>query len=174
MKELWVWYGLTLMVEVSRKEWAWHKRENRVTKHMSECVVVGDEALALQVVLMRGNMYFSIKVRKQEGESMSMKRGRRAFVEGDVATEVLTERLDIYERMRGDVGRIRKASPNDEYGWERYLRDIESKQLDGSTSESTAGKRRAEISFDSYECSPDYEIELLDIKFGYWLLRNVI
>jgi hypothetical protein len=99
MKDLWVWYGLTLLVEVSRKEWKWHKRENRVTKIMSECVVIGDEALALQILMMRGGRYYKLKMRKEEGERLSLKRGRRAFVEGDMTTEVLTERLDLYERM---------------------------------------------------------------------------
>jgi hypothetical protein len=50
MRKLWVWYGLELMVEVSRKEWAWRKLINRTTKLFTDCVVVGDEALALQVI----------------------------------------------------------------------------------------------------------------------------
>jgi hypothetical protein len=156
MKELWVWYGLSLMVNVCRKEWLWHKSETRKTRLMGECVVIGDEALALQIVSMRGGSYFDLKLKQQCGEDIRSRRGRKTFVKGDVSTQALTERIDLYVKMRCDVSKIRKATPNDEYGWDRYLREVELEQLNGCTSESGAsGKRKAEIVFDTYDCEND-------------------
>jgi hypothetical protein len=156
MKELWVWYGLSLMVNVCRKEWIWHKGETRKTRLMGECVVVGDEALALQIICMRGASYFDFKLKRQSGEDIRSRRGRKTFVKGEISTQALTERIDLYVKMRGDVAKIRKATPNDEFGWDRYLREVEIQQLDGCTTETGgSGKRKAAIVFDTYDCEND-------------------
>jgi hypothetical protein len=160
MKELWVWYGLSLMVNVCRKEWLWHKCETRKTRLMGECVVVGDEALALQIIWMRGESYFSLKLKQECGEDIRSRRGRKTFVKGDISTQALTERIDLYVKMRGDVTKIRKTTPNDELGWDRYLREVELKQMEGCTSETGAdGRRKAEIVFDTYDFENDETIE---------------
>jgi hypothetical protein len=70
IKQLWVWYGLEMMVAVARKDWTWHKRINRKTRLFSDCVVVGDEALALQIISMRGHKYI-----KERDEAETEERG---------------------------------------------------------------------------------------------------
>ncbi len=84
-----------------------------------------------------------------------MKRGQRIYVKGDGSTQVFTERIDMYVKMRMNVEKIRKATPNDEYSWERHLRDVEIEQLDGSTADVASGKRKVEIAVNTYDCAAD-------------------
>jgi hypothetical protein len=160
MKKMWTWYGLNLMVGVSRKDWAWRSRVNRKTRLFSACVVVGDEALALQIIALRANKY--IKDRDTEeaitdkSAVLKKKRGRKSYVTGDESTKVLTGCMSVFLRKREDIIRIRKSTPNDELGWERYLQDIEAGDHEGCTSEVQKGRPNAGgIGFSSCECPVD-------------------
>ena len=70
MRELWVWYGLDLMVHVSRKELAWKQKGHRISKKFADCVTIGDEALALQIIALRGRSYVELKLKRREGEEV--------------------------------------------------------------------------------------------------------
>jgi hypothetical protein len=165
MRKLWVWYGLELMVGVSRKEWAWRKLINRTTKLFTDCVVVGDEALALQVISLRAEMY--IKEREEKNANADVgetkkKRGRKSYVEGDDSTMVLTERMGIFLRMRNDIIKIRRAAPNDDFGWDRFLRDVEENERTGCTSVNRSGSKSntKEIRFNCCEIPMDEVVYL--------------
>ena len=73
MKKLWVWYGLELLVGVSRKEWPWSHKKDRSTKLLTKCVRVGDEALALEVIELRGCEYMDLKRMKENREDTKLK-----------------------------------------------------------------------------------------------------
>jgi hypothetical protein len=160
MKKMWVWYGLNLMVGVSRKDWAWSSRENRKTKLFSTCVVVGDEALALQVIVLRAGKYIKDRDTEESNTDKSIiakkKRGRKSYVDGDESTKVLTGCMSLFLRKREDIIRIRKATPNDELGWESYLQDIEAGDNEGCTSNVQRGRPvSGGIGFSSCECPSD-------------------
>ena len=53
MKGLWVWYGLTMMSTVMRRSWKWNSVVNRKNSMFHECVMIGDEALMLQIIELR-------------------------------------------------------------------------------------------------------------------------
>jgi hypothetical protein len=130
----------------------------------SECVVVGDEALALQVIAMRGEMY----IREQEERSkmegyqlLKRKRGRKSYVNGDESTRALTERISTFLRMRSDVVKIRHGANRDELEWDRYLLNVEVKRLEGDLSQHRSEKRRLkEGGFKSYEIPADDAVEV--------------
>ena len=124
MKELWVWYGLELMVDTARKDWPWKNVQNRLCKRFSENVTIGDEALALQIISLRGKMYVVQLNRIAEGQNVKVGRGRKKAESGeDAAYTALTARFDVYKAMRGLVKQIRKRTESDEFGWEAHLMD---------------------------------------------------
>jgi hypothetical protein len=159
IKRLWTWYGLEMMVAVARKDWTWYKRLNRKTRLFSDCVVVGDEALALQIISMRGDKYIKDRNEAETAEEgrTKKKRGRKTAIDGDESTKVLTKGMDLFLKLRNDVLKIRSATRNDELGWEKYLREIELNELPGSTSSngSEKGSGNFDRGFNSDDCPND-------------------
>lgn len=118
MKELWKWYGLELMVQTARKDWPWKSKQNRLCRRFSDCVTVGDEALALQIISLRGKMYVKQRDQKEQGVEVKVGRGRKKAESGeDTAYKALTARFDVYRAMRGLVSQIRVR----ELGWDAHL-----------------------------------------------------
>ena len=79
VKEFWAWYGLTLLPKASRREWPWHQEDKRRTKLMNECVSASDEALALQIMELRGDTYLVPRTNKgtQNMPVKKPKKGRK-------------------------------------------------------------------------------------------------
>ena len=77
MKALWVWYGLTMMSTVMRRGWKWNSVVNRKNCMFRDCVMIGDEALVLQIIELRVFEYWMEKEEKDRGEArQKTKRGR--------------------------------------------------------------------------------------------------
>ena len=123
IKELWEWYGLELMVYTARKDWPWKSKQNRISKRFSECVTIGDEALALQIIILRGKMYVTQRNKEALGVEVKVGRGRKKAESGEEASyAALTSCFDVYKAMRGLVTQIRDRTKS-ELGWEAHLMD---------------------------------------------------
>ena len=116
-----MWYGLDLLVHTARKEWPWKQKQNRLSKTFSDCVTVGDEALALQIIKLCGKVYVEFRNKKAAGDNIKISRGRKKGE--DMADMALTTKYGVYDSMRNMVKRIRTKNPNDELGWNGYLSD---------------------------------------------------
>jgi hypothetical protein len=124
MKELWEWYGLELMVYTARKDWPWKSKLNRISKRFSECVSIGDEALALQIIILRGKMYVTQRNKEALGVEVKVGRCRKKAESGEEESyAALTSRFDVFKAMRGLVAQIRERTKGDELGWEAHLMD---------------------------------------------------
>ena len=77
MKKLWSWYAIELMATVARKQWDWNNAEKRRTQLMRDCVWIGDEALACQVLELRGQGYMEERKKANSGELVKWKAGRK-------------------------------------------------------------------------------------------------
>jgi hypothetical protein len=127
MKRLWVWYGFTLMPTVMRRGWEWNSVVNRKNCLFRDCVLIGDEALVLQIVEIRIKDYWLDKESKKEGEATGIKR-KRGRTEGAMNKDTsLKDRICIFMGYRDVVGKIRKAEKdgfqNDKFGWNKYLQN---------------------------------------------------
>ena len=114
-ERFWEWYGLVLMENVSRQGWAWKDVENRRNKLFYECVSEGDEALALQVLVLRGNYYKKQwqkrKDAKEDGEDFKEKRGRKKIDDQEGEEFVaLQEKIDIFGDMHKLCYKVRVAN----------------------------------------------------------------
>lgn len=159
MKELWCWYGLTLMVMVSRKEWKWSNKKTRQVKLFSECVSVSDESLAMMVLQLRGSYYMELCLKKASLEHgcLSEKRGRKK--KNDETDSGLVNEITVYLQKHNEVSEIRNKDKGDEGGWYGYLRQQELEKLNrgGECSSSTAGGSKTsfnnlDLPIDVWEC----------------------
>jgi hypothetical protein len=121
MKKLWLWYGLNLMVDISRKDWPWKNKQIRLIQTFSNSVTVGDEALVLQIIKLRGKVYVELRDKKAAGGDVKLVKGRKRACE--TSQTALSAKFAVYKRMRDMVKRIRTKNPNDEFGWDGYLMD---------------------------------------------------
>ena len=103
-QRLWEWYGLDLMMAVSRSGWPWGLKSTPSEKLMHDCVSEGDEALALQVLNLRGDYY-----KKLYKEGMKQQRGRKKRHKGKEFC-ALQEKISIYAQMHAAVKGIRQAN----------------------------------------------------------------
>jgi hypothetical protein len=127
MKGLWVWYGLTMMSTVMRRGWKWNDVMNRKNCMLRDCVMIGDEALVLQIVELRILEYW---VEKEENDRGGLRKKRkRGRSEGETMSKEkgLKDRICIFMSYRELVGNIRKAErdgfQNDKFGWNKYLQN---------------------------------------------------
>ena len=140
MRDLWEWYGLDLMSNCSRITWDWGVKANRDTKLFSDCVLVGDEALALQVLHLRGKYYQKLyEERKRVGrKNFKQPKGRKKAVEqDDKEFEATQKELGLYRKLYEQVKEIRAANNDgddtDKFGWGKYLREKQwERKKDGS------------------------------------------
>jgi hypothetical protein len=68
MRDLWEWYGLDVMTAVSRRDWKWSKRSAQLNMLFTECVTEGDEAMAIQILDLRGEMFLAQAKLKKRGK----------------------------------------------------------------------------------------------------------
>jgi hypothetical protein len=145
------------MVHTARKDWPWKNKHNRLSKTFSECVTVGDEALALQIIKLRGKVYVEFRDKKAAGVDVKLSRGRKKAHEA--AQMALTTKFGVYKKMRDLVKRIRTKNPNDELGWDEYLMDQMNLINSTTVDKSVNGRKESEIiGQDEYQ---DMDIELV-------------
>jgi hypothetical protein len=82
-------------------------------------VRVGDEALALQVIELRGCEYMDLKRMKENREETKLKRGRKKA--SDINSAGLTETIEVYMDKHKDVVDIRKTTKEDNLSLEPVL-----------------------------------------------------
>ena len=124
LKKLWSWYGIELMTTVARKQWDWHSAEKRRTHLLRDCVWIGDEALACQVLELRGQGYMEERKKANSGETIKRKAGRK---KGKIKPEeCLKKNIELYFEYRQLISDIRKVEQNEEtndkFGWNEYIR----------------------------------------------------
>ena len=118
MRRLWVWFGLVCLEKASHKHWQWSEKSVRGNLLMNKCVSVSDEALALQILNVRGEGYVNAKKMKDAGETKvgGGMRGR---------DKNLVHNVKLFCWYFEKVAEIRD-SPGDNQdgrGWYSYLRD---------------------------------------------------
>lgn len=122
MKDLWSWYALTLMTATARKDWKWKNEDKRTEEMFCDCVTVGDEALALSVLELKGEEYMEEKVRRRSNEYVKGKRGRRKKDSEGKKDDGLNHKVSAYLKHRESVLAMRNADPEDNLGWNGYIR----------------------------------------------------
>ena len=130
--EFWEWYGLNTLAKAARKDWPWWDETAHTRDWMVDCVSVSDEALALQVLHLRGDAYVLMKgkhqleMAKPEEQRAKQKGGRkkRTVPRGDKpgSQATLCETVDMYVSYHGMVKDARRADPEDDLGWYKFLR----------------------------------------------------
>ena len=125
-----------MMVHTAGKEWPWKQKQNRLSRTFANCVTIGDEALALQIIKLRGKVYVEFRNKKAAGDNVKISRGRKKGEE--MVDMALTTKYGVYDSMRNMVKRIRTKNPNDELGWNGYLSD----QMNIINSTAAIGKKK--------------------------------
>ena len=127
MKRLWVWYGLSMMSTVMRRGWKWNSVVDRKNSMFRECVMVGDEALVLQIIELRIEEYWIEKERKDRGDVREKRKRGRTEGEQMSREKSLKDRICIFMGYREVVGNIRKSErdglQNDKFGWNKFLQN---------------------------------------------------
>ena len=125
VKDLWVWYGLTMLPRASRREWPWHHEKTRREQLMCDCVSASDEALALQIIELRGCDYLAIREKNSKLEKpvdkpkgRKKKRGKKN-PDGEIT---LCDAALVYCHYHKEICDTRRLDPKDEKGWYGYLR----------------------------------------------------
>jgi hypothetical protein len=95
LRNLWEWYALDCLKECSRKTWKWHSASCRSKDLMTNCVAVSDEALLLQILILRGEHYLGLKY----GVRRPRKRGRNKVDSNDTSTIILPKKLDLFNDL---------------------------------------------------------------------------
>ena len=131
IKKLWKWYALEMLASVSRKQWEWNSQEKRRTKLLRDCVWIGDEALACQVLEVRGKAYMQERHKVKAGEVEKKKAGRK---KGNInPEECLKKKIGVFFEYRQMIAEIRQAENEngvgDKFGWNEYIRTIEKERV---------------------------------------------
>ena len=144
IKDFWVWYGLTLLPKVSHKNWKWKDASIRETVRMYDCVSISDEALAMQVLDLRGSRYMEMRSQKKNGtppvfgrKSGNTDKGGTGAVNTSLMS--MTENVARFVEFYGVVKAIKEEQKNDALGWCSYLTMKQVEKSGGSTS---GGKRK--------------------------------
>lgn len=133
LKALWVWYALDVMVAVSRRQWNWSKRSVQMNSLFTECVNEGDEALAIQIINLRGELFVEQGKLKRNGRKVALKVGRKNKHD-DNFDGGLVGNIQKYVELHQEMKMIRALTPNDELGWSGYLRDVATNRSKGNSS----------------------------------------
>ena len=125
MRAFWRWYGLDLMVKVSHKDWPWSKKDYRRMRYMDECVSESDEALALQVLSLRGMKYIELRDERARAEDSGSKPPPKK--KGKIAGEdTMGGTCDVFIQYHKLVEKAHAAKDN---GWCEYLME-EQKEME--------------------------------------------
>ena len=159
MKALWRWYALVLLVKVSRSNWAWKQPDNRKSKHICECVSIGDEALVLTVLKLRAQDYFELREQKLLQVAPPKGRGRQRGTQPDPEKN-LWENIDLYFDFREKITAIRTSEAlDDKYGWNQYIcKEARNEYNVGCTTKRSSKKKRQ--SYESLALPQDAMMEL--------------
>lgn len=151
MKSLWRWYASVLLTSVSRKGWSWNNAENRRRRLLRNMVWVGDEALALQILELRGQGYLEEKAKMDEGKLEKRKMGRK---KGKInPDECLKKRIDLYFDYREKIMEIRKAECKDGkedcFGWNEYIKKKEKELYEAGKEANVVTKPKQKVGYHS-------------------------
>ena len=136
-QEFWVWYGLTLLPKVSHKNWRWSDKGVRETVRMYDVVSISDEALAMQVLKLRGARYMDMRSKKKQGISTTNKKGGQSGT-ADASLKSMTENVACFVEYYNVVKATKDAQKDDSLGWCAYL-TVKQVQKCG---ESSSGKKK--------------------------------
>lgn len=148
--EFWEWYGLTALAKSARKDWPWWPESAHVKDWVTDSVTISDEALALQVLHLRGDSYLLLKDQMLLEKAKPLEertkgkggRKRRTIPRGERpdSQTTLCETVDMYVKYYVAVKETRWADPDDQLGWNEYLKKrAVAKRL---ASESKGGKKK--------------------------------
>lgn len=102
-QDFWLWYALTLLPKVSHRSWSWNDKLVRRSASLHRCVSVSDEALALQVLDLRGEGYLELKksLMKKKREAEKALKGETETSMDDGGKSAGTKGVDIGSKEAG-------------------------------------------------------------------------
>ena len=144
MREFWVWYGLDCIPKASNALWPWSNKNNRMKKLFNTCVSASDEALALQVLDVRGVKYLGLRSRSEAGAVQE--KAKKGKAPGE---KTMSETTDVYVKYHKLVEEARPVSK----GWYEFLRwkqnEMDSMRRSGGRKRKVSLLNSIELPFDT-------------------------
>lgn len=195
-KKLWMWYGLTLMVNVARKDWLWGRVRNRRSRTFQNSSYASDESLALMVIKARGidyaKLYHANKRRSTSPATMTQPEASSSEEEGGESKKRRTHRggrpartdlnsakhqglsqlVNLFKVITLDVKKWRQREVIGQLDWYMDLQAAEirtGKTQKGALVASLGVKTTSRNEFETMDLPVEWDAPLLDEAEGnYW------